>query len=399
MRTSRPMRIKLKSWLVALPLLLAACAGDPLVGPIGTNVSGPISIALDPGSNRAYLLNGDLSAGYTDASMMVLDLSTPTAPKLLNKTGNPVIIPSLSGQVFFDAAQKKLFFTNRFSENKDDIIDHLFVVDVNEAGNFGNTAQYDSGENPFGLICCDANDQMLATSDGFLQVFPRTNPGAGFELSLELLLSNGNTFNGDGTTRVTILGNQAFLSNRAGIIYVLNLDKINSGKNPIDYAITNMQDLRGITTDGSFIYVADVAFNSNDSSFIRVIDPTAVPPIAAISDAVIEVEITDTRDVNGSMIAVQEDELDLGSDTEPTETLVFGSKLYVADIDANVVYKISISNPASLSIDTELVAGEQPFGLAADLFGSQNLLFVTNLMSDDVTIIDIGTNSVVGSFP
>lgn len=393
------MKIRLKICLLTAILLLSACAGDPLVGPIGNNVSGPISIALDPARNRAYLLNSDLNAAYLDASLMVLDISSPKAPTLLNISGNPIVIPSLSGQVFFDASRNFLFFTNRFSENEDDVIDTLFQVVVGEGSSFGQITTYDAGENPFGLICCDANDQMLATSDGFLQVFPRTDPGSGFETSLELVLSNGGTFNGDDTTRVTILGNQAFLSNRNGIVYVINLDKINSGKNAIDYAITNMQDLRGITTDGSFVYVADVAYNSNDSSFIRVIDPAAVPAIATVSNAVTEVEITDTRDVNGNMIAVQSDELDLGSDTEPTETLVFGSKLYVADIEANVVYKISISNPANLSIDTELTAGDQPFGLAAALFGSQNLLYVTNLQSDNVSIIDIGTNQLVGSFP
>ena len=385
--------------ILAFFLTLSACAGDPLVGPIGNNVAGPISIALDQASQRAYLLNSDLTAEYSDASMMVLDISTPTAPKLLTKTGNPLIIPSLSGEVFFDPAQQLLFFPNRFSKNKADVIDSLFVVDVNESGNFANAKQFDSGPNPFGLICCDANDQILVTSDGFLQVFPRTDPAAGFEVSLEITLSGGSKINGDGTTRVTILGNQAFLSNRGGIVYVINLEKINSGDNPIDYAITNMQDLRGITTDGTYIYVADVAFNKNDSSYIRVIDPASVPPIATVSSAVVDVDITDTRDVNGNMIPVEKSELDLGSNSEPTETLVFGSKLYVADIDQNVVYKITISNPASLSIDTDLVAGDQPFGLAADTFGSQNLLYVTNLMSDDVTIIDIGADQVVGRFP
>lgn len=380
--------------------MITSCAGDPLFGPIGDNLSGPIAIALDPTTGRAYLLNSNLNVAYIDGSLMVLDLSTPTAPTILSIAGNPVSIPGLSGQIFFDAATKHVLFTNRFSENPDDIIDHLFRINIDEAGDFGDIEQFDAGENPFGLACCDGSDQLLATSEGDMQVYPRTNPAKGFEVSLQVTLSNGDTFDGIDTTRVAILGSQAFLSNRAGIIYIINLDKIATlSDNPIDYLITDMEDLRGITTDGSYLYVAEVAFNQNDDeSSVRVIDLAAFPPIAAVSPAVIEVSIN-ALEVGGVDIPAQKQQIFVGTNTEPTEVLIFKDKLYVADTENALVYVFDISSPGSIPDPITIDVGSGAFALAAATFGADDLLFVTNLNDNTVSIVNLGSNTVVGTFP
>jgi len=381
-----------------MSLTLGACAGASLFGPIGDNLSAPISIALDPTTNRAYIINSNLSVAFEDATLMVLDLTDPANPIILAITGNPISIPSLSGQVYYDATTQTIFTPNRFSENDTDVIDNLLQVEVAENADFGNTTLYDAGSNPYGIVCCattnSAQEQLFVVAEGTLEIFERADPNNAISVSLAITLTNNNTLSGNSTTRGVIFGRQLYLSNRQGVIYIINLDKVaDTSINPIDYLITDMEDLRGITTDGTYIYVAQQAYNSDDPNELLVIDPVAFPAVAAITPAVIEVGISDTN--NG--VTVQVTTATLGN--EVTEIIVFGTMAYVANSDDNTVSIIDISDPTNIPTPTTVSVGDAPFGLAAATFGSQDLLYVSNLNSNDISIIDLSDNEVVGTFP
>jgi YVTN family beta-propeller protein len=345
-------------------------------------------------------VNSNLAAEFLDASMVILDISDPEAPVFLDNPNNPVSIPSLSGQTFLDETSQQLFVTNRFSENKNDVIDDLLVIDVNEGSNLGTLQTFEAGENPFGIACCDSSDRFYVVSDGTLEVFSLNDPSQKVSRSLEVILSNGTSFSGLSSTHVAILDNQAFVSNRAGVIYVINLDTVgDTSKNPIDYLITNLDDLRSIATDGTNIYIAEVDFEDDDVTRFRSIDPTTVPPIADNEGTVIEVDVEDTEEYPD--ILKQSFALGL----EPQETLIFNNMAFVTNMDSNSVTAFDISDPDNVSLETTIdltdggFTSDEPFGMAAATIDGTDYLYVTNLDSDNISIVDLTTNTVVGTYP
>ncbi len=400
-------RIRLTSYGLILVLncfLFSSCAGDPLFVAIGNNLSGPISIVIDAANNRAYVVNSNLNVAFDDATLLTLDISNPEQPVILNHPNNPISIPSLSGEAFLDTANQQLLVTNRLSNNKNDIIDELLRINVNEAGSFGTTEEFSSGENPFGIACCDASNNFYVVSDGTLESFELNDPNNNVTQSLEVTLQNGNVVKGDSTTHIAILGQQAFLSNRAGIIYVINLDKAtDTSLNPIDYLITDMEELRAITTDGNNIYVTEADFNDDDVHRLRVINPETVPPIAENSEAITEIDIEDTRTINDTDINVQQETLSLDKDSNAM--LVYLDKLYVASEEENSLKIFDLSNPGDISEATELnlgsgtLSGQGPFALTAANLGGTDYLYVGNLDSNNILIINLNTQSIVASFP
>lgn len=395
--------------LGCLLLCVSACAGESLFQPIGNNLSGPISIVFDTDQSRAYVVNSNLNVAYSDTSIVILDISDPIAPVFLDNTNNPISIKDLSGQAFLDATTDRLFVTNRFSPHKNDIIDDLLVINVDEGSDLGTQQAFEAGENPFGMACCDANDFFYVVSDATLEVFPLSDPSQKISRSLEVILSDGSSFNGFSTTHIALLGNQAFLSNRAGVIYVINLDNVeDTDKNPIDYLITNLHELKSIATDGINIYVDEVDFEDGDVTRFRSIDPATVPPIADNEGTIISVDIDDTREVtlpdnSTEDRTVEKQILSLGSD--PQDILVFKSKAYVSDLEDNTITVIDISDPDNISVETTIAlnangfTSDAPYGMTAATFGTMDLLYVGNLDSNNISIIDIGTNSVIATYP
>lgn len=376
---------------IILFIFAPACAGDPLFGPIGNNVADPISIAIDAVNNRAYLVNANLSITYEGGSLLVLDLTDPTAPAILSQSGNPVGLQSLSGQVFLDDANQRIFVTNRESENRKDEVDQVFQVNVDEAGSFGTVTTLETGKDPFGIACCDPNGRFYATLEGNVASFSLTDPSDQVSRSLEVTLGTGEILSGVSTTRIAILGSQIFLTNRSGRIYVLNANEItNTSANPMDYLITGMNDIRGIATDGTLLYVVESAAES----IVRVIDPSTLTPIDPDVATVTEVTID----------SIQQTTLTVGNDAN--ELVVFNNKVYVGNRTADTVSVIDIADPSSPAVEAtiDLTAGgtltaDEPFGLAAATLGAADYLYVTNLASHNLSIIDLATTTAIATFP
>lgn len=388
-------------FLFLLSISITSCSGASIFQPIGNNLSGPIAIVLDPGLARAYVVNSNLNVAFSDTSLVILDISNPTAPVFLDNTNNPISIPDLSGQAFLDGATQRLFVTNRFSPQKNDVIDNLLVINVNEGSDLGNMQIFEAGENPIGIACCDASDRFYVVSDGTLEIFSLSDPNQKITRILDVLLTTGESFNGLSTTHVALLGNQAFLSNRAGIIYVINTNNVDDmDKNPIDYIITNLNDIRSIATDGTNIYIDEVDFEDDEITRFRSIDPAVIPPIDDNGGIIITIDIEDTQEE----FQVEKQSLDLGA-VEPQEIFIFKDHAFVTDKEENKVLSIDISNPDNISLETAIdltedgFTSDAPFDMAAATFDGTDLLYVTNLDSNNISIVDLATNSVVGTYP
>jgi len=330
---------------------------------------------------------------------MVLDVSDPKKPKKLSQSGNPVKIPGLSGQAYLDASRGNLFVANRFSDNNDDRLDPMLVINVNESGSFGKVKEFNGGENPFGVACCDPKDRVLAVAQGTMHIYPLSDPGDTFKISLEIELESGTLLEGLSTRTVAIIDNQAFLSNESGVIYVINLDKIDdSSLNPIEYLITDMESVRTIATDGINIYATEVDFEDDEIASLLVINPEALPPLSSDSDTVIEVDIDATR----SDVKVLQKEFSL--DPEPNSILTFEERLYIAHEFLNKLSVFRLTDPDnvaradSIDLDTSKFESSGPFGLAAARFSDVPYLYVGNLNSNNISIVDLDKEAVVATF-
>ncbi|MBI4373868.1 MAG: hypothetical protein HY542_03220 [Deltaproteobacteria bacterium] len=362
----------------------SSCTGS-LFEDLGTNLAEPISVAVDSTNNRAYLVNSNNELKYENGSIITLDITDPAAPQSLTSV-SPIAISSYSGQAYIDPANRLLFLTNRASENKTDLSDPLLKVALDDTStSFGQVESYDIGENPFGISCCDAAGRgYVTTQGGSVVAFDPNSPGTQTPISLQVTLSTG-LFLGKSSTRVAVSASQVFVSNLSGLLYVINGSDLS-----IDYVLTGAGVPRGIAVDTTDpdgdgartqnLYIVDATTSTQG---LRIIPLSSIPPLEA-SVAMQEVDIA----------TVQGAKIDLG--TDPGEIALLGDQAYVTNRGDDTV---SILNLSSGLVETKITVGDEPFGLAA-FTGSNgtNYLYVTNLASNSMSVIDLGSNTVVATF-
>ncbi|MFA4875562.1 MAG: hypothetical protein WC690_09520, partial [bacterium] len=275
--------------LIALVIVLAAalcgCAqsGSIFTDP-GDNVATPSAMEVDVANNRLYLVNSNAKVLYdwTKGSFQVLDITNPLAPVLIKS----VETPSFSGQIFLDPVRKQTFVPNRFSANANDTVDELLVFNVDEtSANFMSFTLQTMGRDAYAIECCYpvANERAwVTTSLGELQYVDiasgNLTPG---NVTLTTTLNSGGTISHAEVNHIAILNNQAFLSREYGGIMVVNLDDAGlAGAVAVDYFIGDVQNPRGIATDGRYIYVVGEGDDSGDwIRFVLVLDPSSLTPL------------------------------------------------------------------------------------------------------------------------
>ena len=232
--------------------MLASCNTSSLFNPIENHLSGPIAVSIDTSRNRAYVVNSNMNYAYTNASLSILDITSPTAPVLISQ--NPVSIPNFSSNIYLNTTTEQAFIPNRLSDNNADAVDNLLRVNIDESsGTFGAVDSFTAGDNPFGSACCDTAGRLYNVNiGGTLNVYDFTDLSTPISLSLAGTLQSGLSYSGANSVEALILGSQAFVTNRGGRIYVINTDEVgDTTKNPIDRLIINVGDARGIATDGT----------------------------------------------------------------------------------------------------------------------------------------------------
>ncbi len=376
-----------------VPLLslffIVSCNTSTLFTPIGSHLSGPIAVAVDTARNRAYVVNSNNDYAYTNATLSILDITTPTAPTLVTNTQNPVPIPNLSSGIYLDTATQRAFVPNRLSDNDDDHLDNLLRINVDESsGTFGAVDIFTAGDNPFGSACCDTSGRLyMVNLGGTLEVYDLSDLAHPTSLSLAGTFVSGASYSGANSVEVLLLGTQAFVTNRGGRIYVINTGEIGTTANPIDYLITNVGDARGIATDGTLLYVID---GSVSPGIVRVINPATLTPVTPDSAARTESDILASSSIQTATVTVGRN---------PNKILIFGGKAYVSNQDDDT---ITVFTPSAIGTDgfvtSTIAVGDRPFGLTAFTSGSNNYLYVTNLFSNSISIVDLSNNTVAATF-
>lgn len=373
----------MRRYLPLLIFLLTGCNETIFTTAVGSHLAAPISVAVDPAGLRAYVVNSNSNAEFTGTTLSILNLTNPAAPALLSSGVNPVSIPDFSGQIYFDPATKFAYVPNRLSDNDSDKADAILRINLDESSaSFGAVASFANGDNPFGIACCDASGRFyIPASGGTLNVFNPADLTTPVQVSLSINLGADGQFSGTNSTESVLVGTQAFVTNRGGVLYVINTGEVgDTSKNPIDYAVKSTADLRGIATDGTNLYLVD---GTAGSALLRIINPATLAPVSpdASSPAVVDMAAVQTRSVS------------VGNN--PNEVAVLKGKAYVSNMGDNTVSVIDI---ASAAVTATIPVGKQPFGLNAFTIGATDYLYVTNLVSNSISVVDLGTNAVVSTF-
>lgn len=360
--------------------MLLSCASDDIFPSIGTSLANPFEIVVDSGANRAYLVNSNNKVLYDTGSFQVLDISAPAAPVRVNTTE----LDSFSGQAYPDAAGGYIYLTNRMSDNNQDTQDNILRININEASaDFLAVETFADGSNPFG-IAYDATSANLyvAADSSTVGYFPLGSPESITSLSfVDLSISDGSTLYSSTLRDIAILGRQAFITRSSGGVLVVDLDE-----NNVDYYISDITTPRDIAAGGAFIYVT-----SNELS-----GSTIVPTLFVLNPATLTALAGNTattlidKDDAGILTA----SIEVG--TDPQEIEVATDYVFVSNMGADTV---SVINRAANTKTTDITVGDEPFGMAVySPGGIDTHLYVTNIQSNTVSIIDIGTLAVAATY-
>lgn len=363
-------------------LFLIGCNNGVLLKDLGSHLAAPIAMAVDAANARAYVVNSNNRDEFDGASLSILDITDPTAPTLLPSAANPISIPDYSGKIYFDAATKTGYVPNRLSDNTLDRQDTLLRINLDEtSASFGAVDTFIGGDSPFGIACCDASGRIYAVSNGgTLEVYSPADLSTSVQISFAMTLSSGEPVTGRNATEAVLLGDQAFVTNRGGRIFVINTTEVgNTSLNPIDYIVLNGGDLRGIATDGTLLYVVS---GTSSAPVLRTLNPASLTPISPDASAASEVDIS----------ALQSTSVAIG--TDPYEVAVFNGHAYVSNRGSDSVSDIDLT---SGTVAATISVGDEPFGLAPFTMNGGNYLYVTNLVSNSISIIDLASNTVVNT--
>ncbi len=378
-------------FFLLVPLVGNQCDSGTLFDEItATDLAAPIAVAVDPAKLRAYVVNSNNALEFTTTHLTILNLADPAAPVALDNPSNPIPMTNFSSQAYYDAVNGFLYTPNRVSDDATDAVDNLLRIHVDEASaTFGQVDTFTNGENPFGIVCCDAQGRFYVINSGgegpgTIDVYNPIDLSTFVQISLSVRLSSGENFNGRNSTEGVILGTQLFVTNRNGRLFVINTDEVgDTSKNPLDYVIltdNEGRDLRGIATDGTSLFVVD---GKSKETFLRFLNPASVPPVSPDAAAIGEVD----------MSTLQTTTVSLGKG--PNEVLVYEGKAYVTNREDDTLSVVDIANAA---VDATVSLGQEPFGMAAFEVGGIDYLYVTNLVDDSISIVDPATNTVINTF-
>jgi YVTN family beta-propeller protein len=371
--------------------VITGCSTSTIFQPLGSNISSPNGIAIDATANRLYLVNSNSNVLYdwTQGSVQILDLTDPLHPKLMNT----IATQSFSGEDVIDSNGRKLLYTtNRYSEQTTVTQDHLLIMNIDESSaDFTTVSSVLTAKDPYGLFCCYPADRMwIATEGNELDFIDLATQTVG---SVNLLqpISNGGTFSQSQTSFIAIKGNQAFLQRFNGGILILNLDTAaDPTKNPIDYWIEDINNPTGVATDSTYLYVADQeTIDGNWTPLLLVVDLSKLPPLT--DNALTQVK---QRDVDGLVV----NQIQVARN--PQRVFLTSQYAFVTCNDSDDQGFVSVIDLATKTRVTDIQVGKQPFGMALYAPGGvEKYLYVGNVESNTLSIIDIASLTVVGTYP
>ncbi len=376
--------------LMAVACLMAGCAqsGD-IFPPIGTNVATPSAMAVDVAANRLYMVNSNSEVLYdwTQGTLQVLDITDPLVPVLLQTT--PTL--SYSGEIYYDVANTTAYIPNRYSVNSQATNDRLYTFDLDEtSAAFATYTESTLGRDAYAISCCyPARRVWITTSLDAVQYVDLDTALTPTNVSLLTDLDTGGRVSNAYANHIVVRDNQAFLSREFGGVMVLNLDKAGAGDAvPVDYYISDIGSPRGIAIDGNTLYVVGEGSEGGSyKRFLMVLDVSTLTPIAGNTTTV-------HVDKDDAGILTQIVEIGL----QPQEVLLTTDYAMVTNMQDDTV---SVVNRTSLIVDATITVGRQPFSLALyqDGAGVDRYVYIGNVESNTLSIIDLSTLTVVATYP
>jgi len=362
-------------------VLLAGCAGADIFPAIGSKMSNPITVAVDSATARLYVVNSDYKVSYSGGSVHVVDISDHASPKMVDYAE----IPAFSGQVYVNVSERLLYMPNRAGGGA---VSNLFRFNVDEESDaFLQRTTFTTGSSPYGIACCDASNRMFVVSQGGTIDYYLIDEDMGHRsLSLTTRLSTGVTISGSGALRAAIHGTQLIVTRASEGIWIIALDKLGAaGEQPIDYFIYDISSPRGVVSDGTYVYVSAV---ENNKPVLYVLDISSLAPRIGNSDT----ELVSREDDN---ILVASIELATGSN--PQGVVVGDGAVYISDFDNGRVFVVDL---ATYAVSTNIQVGVEPYEMAIYRpAGVATHLAVANSGSNNISIIDLGTNKVIATYP
>jgi len=373
--------------ILLITLLLASCAGNDIFPAIETNMSNPITLAIDSANNRLYINNSNYRVLYDDGSLHVVNITDPTNPTRVNYSS----VPSFSGAFYLDTTNSYIYTPNRQSDNETDRRDNMFRINIDEASaNFLDRSDYASGDDPFGIAYYAGDDRILVVAEqGQIDYYEVANNLSRGTMSLTSTLDTGAELSGDQATRVAVWNTQGLVTRTEAGVWILNLDEIGvSGKYPVDYFIGDISYPRGIAVDANYIYVVSVEIvNNEEKRYLLVLDISTLTP---------RTDNTTTQYVDKDDDSILVASIDL-DDSDPREVALSGTTAYVTHFDNASVSVVDLNTNTKT---TEFSVGEEPYGMAVYSPGGVDThLCVANSGANTVSIVDISNNTVVGTYP
>ncbi len=393
-------------------LFHVACTSSSIFPSIGTHLGNPLTLAVNSAAARLYVNNSNNKDFYSEGSIQVYNIAAPAAPSLV---GTQTTL-SFSGQIYLDTVNQFLYTPNRYPTGTSTTVNNLLQVNINEAsGSFRTVTQVAMDNNPFGIFPnpSDPYGRVFSpTLSGTLDSFA-IGAGAPTLTSYNLTFtdSNGLTYTNPVLSELAIIGTQAFVPIVTGSIAVVNTTELGSASNAVDYVITGVTAPRGIATDGSYLYVANVDSNSVPS--LLVLDPYSMRDTRTASTAQV-IPITN------SGVTVKQLTLGTGtSTTDPREVLVATNYVFVTNMgdDSITVIQCTATGGGATTISTcvspgttpptagtfavnkSIAVGDQPFGMATLApAGVDTHLYVANVQDNTISIIDLATLTVAATY-
>ena len=376
--------------LISSHLALMGCASAfDVFDDIGNNIASPSAMVVDVASNRLYLVNSNSEVLYDwiQGSFHVLNITDPLAPVLINY----VETDSFSGEIYLDLNQKRAYVPNRYTEDLSRTDDRLYTINIDEASaDFLALSESTLGRDPFAIICCYPQGRLWITTSGdeiqYVDLGGDLTPGS---ISLLTNLDTGSVITSAATSHIALRNGLAFLTRENSGIMVVNLDEAGvTGSVPMDYFINDVPNPRGIVIGGDRAYIVGEGEEGGRwKRFLLVLDISSLTPLF---------DNTTTRNLDkeedGLLVAL----IEVGRD--PQEVLLSSAYAFVTNMDDD---NVSVIGLASLEKLRDIAVGQGPFSLAlyTDANGQDRYLYVGNLESNTISIVDISTLGVVATYP
>ncbi|MFH0800359.1 MAG: hypothetical protein V2A66_09310 [Pseudomonadota bacterium] len=383
--------------VVIVALALCGCASShDIFTNIGTQIASPSAIVIDVASNRLYLVNSNSLVLYNpeQGNFQAYDITSPLAPRLLGTTQTP----SFSGQIYLDTVGKRAYVPNRYTTNSVVTQDRLLTFNVDESSaGFLTSSETALDRDSYAIACCyPATRAWITTGMNELQYIAIGGDLTPAGLSLLTPLSDGGNISDALINNIVFLGSQAFLSRTYGGVMIVNLDEAGvAGAFPVDYVITDIDNPRGIATDGKYIYVVGEGTIDDDyERFLDIVDPTTLTSTTTNTSAK-----TVSRSDPGILVVPP---IIVGN--SPQEVLLSTANAahyaFVTNQGDNNVSVIDITSPTSASKIKDIPVGDQPFSMALySTGGVDQYVYVGNIYSNTISIIDIPSLTVVATYP